>query len=49
MANESGILSGGYKTIAVIDLSSGEEIAAITDDSVTTASNNIVVKLTPKD
>lgn len=42
-----GILSGQYTKMAVLDLSTGKEIAVVTRDLITTAGDNIVVKLTP--
>jgi len=44
-----GILAGQYQKIVVLNLKTGEEIAVITDGDtpINTASDNIVVKLTP--
>ena len=42
------ILSEEYTKIVVMDKETGKEIAVITNDLITTANDNIVVKLTPK-
>lgn len=42
------ILSEEYTKIVVMDKETGKEIAVITNDLITTADDNIVVKLTPK-
>lgn len=41
------ILSDGYSRLIVLDTKTGKEIAVITNDLITTADYNIVVKLTP--
>ena len=43
------ILSAKYSKLTVLDLEQGEEVAVITNDSITTAGDHIVVKLTPRD
>lgn len=48
MSKAKGVLSDDYTKLAVVDLSTGKEIAVITNELITTASDNIVVKLTPK-
>lgn len=45
MAHE--ILSEDVKKLVVLDTATGEEIAVITNDLITTARDTIVVKLTP--
>ena len=47
-ADGNGILSHRYTRIIVGDLESKKELAVISEDLVTTASDNIVVKLVPK-
>ena len=42
------IMSGEYEKLSVVNLTTGKEIAVITDDRITTAHETIVVKLTPK-
>lgn len=46
---EAEILSAQYSKLTVLDLEQGEEVAVITNDSITTAGDHIVVKLTPRD
>lgn len=41
------VLSDKYSKITILDAVTGEEIAVITNDVITTAADNIVVKLTP--
>lgn len=41
------ILSKAYSKITVLDTETGEELAVITHDLITTAESSIVVKLTP--
>ena len=41
------ILSNEITKIVVMDKDTGEEIAVVTEDEITTAGDNIVVKLTP--
>ena len=40
-------LSDDYQKLVVLDVNTGKEIAVITNDEITTAEDNIVVKLTP--
>jgi predicted RNA-binding protein with EMAP domain len=40
-------LSSECKKLTVMDMSTGKEIAVVTNDMIITASNNIVVKLQP--
>jgi len=42
------ILNPSLTRIAIIDTASGEEIAVITNEEITTASDEIVVVLTPE-
>lgn len=42
------ILSEDYTKVVVLDESTGKEIAVIANELITTAADNIVVKLTPK-
>ena len=42
-----GILSDQFTKMVVVDLSTGKEIAAVTNDLITTAGDNIAVRLTP--
>ena len=44
---ENGILSEQYEKLVIEDTVTGKEIAVITDTEVTTATDTIVVKLTP--
>lgn len=44
---ENGILSEQYEKLVIEDIATGKEIAVITDTEVTTATDTIVVKLTP--
>lgn len=44
----NSILGNGYAKITVLDLETGKEIAVITNELVTTADQEIAVKLTPK-
>ncbi len=41
------VLSNRYSRITILDTVTGEEIAVITNNVITTAADNIVVKLTP--
>ncbi|MCI1951774.1 MAG: hypothetical protein LKJ50_03200 [Clostridiales bacterium] len=41
------IMQGKYTRLAIIQVSTGKEIAVVTDDETTTANPDIVVKLTP--
>ena len=41
------VLSNRYSRITILDTVTGEVIAVITNDVITTATDNIVVKLTP--
>lgn len=43
----SSVLSKDYTKLVVLDIESGKEIAVVTDNAITTAGGNIVVKLTP--
>lgn len=43
----SMILSKDYEKAVVYDLKTGKEIAVITNELITTASPDIVIKLTP--
>ena len=45
MGNQA--LSDKYSKITILDTVTGEEIAVITNNVITTAADNIVVKLTP--
>lgn len=45
----SMILSDGYEKATVYDLKTGKEIAVITNELITTASPDIVVKLKPSE
>ncbi|MEG1192565.1 MAG: hypothetical protein RSG50_05005 [Clostridia bacterium] len=45
----NNILSGEYERLIVEDVRAGKELAVITDDAVTTASDRIVVRLKPRD
>lgn len=40
-------LSDDYTKLVVLDTDTGKEIAAVTNEEITTAGENIVVKLTP--
>jgi len=42
-----GILSDKITKLVVLDINTGREIAVVTNDLITTAGDNIVVKLTP--
>ena len=42
------ILSDSITKLVVLDKNTGEEIAVVTADEITTAGDNIVVKLTPE-
>ena len=44
----NGILSEKYESLSVLDLDGEKELAAISADCVTTASDNIVVRLKPR-
>lgn len=44
---ENGILSEQYEKLVIEDIATGKEIAVITDTEVITATDTIVVKLTP--
>lgn len=46
-AKAKGILSADYTKLTVLDMSTGKEIAVITNDLITTAAADIVIKLTP--
>lgn len=46
---ENGILSHGYERIIVQDLTDKRELAVISEELVTTASDNIVVRLVPRE
>ena len=46
--NNNNILSEKYEKLSVFDEKSKKEIAVITADMITTANENIVVKLSPK-
>lgn len=41
------IMQGKYTRLAIIQVSTGKEIAVVTDDEITTANPDIIVKLTP--
>lgn len=41
------VLSDKYSKITILNIESGEEIAVITNDVITTAADNVIVKLTP--
>lgn len=41
------IMRGKYTKLAIIQTSTGNEIAVVTDDEITTANPDIIVKLTP--
>ncbi len=43
------VLSNGYVKLVVYDQETGREIAVVTNELITTATDNIVVKLTPSD
>lgn len=40
-------LSDDFKKLVVLDKETGKEIAVVTNEEITTAEDNIVVKLTP--
>lgn len=42
------VLDKDYTKLIVIDTGTGEEIAVVTNDLITTANSAIVVKLTPR-
>ena len=42
-----GFLSGQFTCLAVVDTETEKEIAVVTNDSITTAQDSIVVRLTP--
>lgn len=42
------IMSGEYEKLVVVDLKTNQELAVITDNLITTASDTIVVKLKPE-
>lgn len=42
------ILSDSYQKLVVLDVETGEELAVVTDEEITTARSSIVVKLTPR-
>ena len=42
------ILNEVYTKLVVLDTATGKELAVVTDEEITTASPEIVVKLTPK-
>lgn len=42
-----GVLSDSYTKLVVMNYETGEELAVITNELITTASAEIVVKLTP--
>ena len=44
---ENGILSEQYEKLVIEDIATGKEIAVITNTEVTTATDAIVVRLTP--
>lgn len=46
--NGNGVLSEDYDKLEVIDKKTGEKIAVITHELITTANEDVVVKLTPK-
>lgn len=41
------ILSSNYEKLTVEDRTTGEVLAAVTDDAITMASDRLIVKLTP--
>lgn len=45
---ETRILSSAYERLTVTELDTGKEIAVVTADTVTTAADNIVVRLLPR-
>lgn len=45
---DNKVLSEDYSKLTVINKETGEEIAVITHEQITTASEKIIVKLTPK-
>lgn len=45
---EKGILTGQFEKIVVFNTETQEEIAVITAEAITTARDNIAVRLTPK-
>lgn len=47
--NALNVLSDGYVKLVVYDQETGKEIAVVTNELITTAADNIVVKLTPND
>lgn len=47
--NALNVLSNGYVKLVVYDQETGREIAVVTNELITTATDNIVVKLTPSD
>lgn len=46
--NNNNVLSEKYESLIVFDEKSKKEIAVVTADMITTANENIVVKLLPK-
>ena len=46
--NNNNVLSEKYERLIVFDEKSKKEIAVVTADMITTANENIVVKLLPK-
>ena len=47
--NILNVLSDGYIKLVVYDRETEKEIAVVTNELITTAADNIVVKLTPSD
>lgn len=45
---DNKVLSEDYSKLSVINKETGEEIAVVTPEQITTANEKIVVKLTPK-
>lgn len=47
--NALNVLSDDYVKLVVYDQETGKEIAVVTNELITIAADNIVVKLTPND
>ena len=44
----NNVLSDAYERLTVVDLNTGEELAVVTDELITTAADHLVVKLLPR-
>lgn len=44
----NSVLSSDYEKLTVVDIETGEELAVVTDELITTADDRLAVKLVPR-